>query len=890
MESTETRKTRTSAMSKKNLFLRDLIIVFICVLGMGGSLWFFRQGLLKSKEQLNKKPVGAVYWVNNNVKRLSNDRLQWEKLERFSYVYDRDTISTAALSDARINFTNGEILELAENTSVIIKYLNQEIFTVDLRAGEIEIQGSHLTMAVSAPAAAEPEASATRTANSGYTVNLDPRTSAGIKISENLNIKIYQGSGTVISKGKYLNIAAGETLRSDSSGNFSQVSPVTVSSPRNGTILFRNSQEAEKVKFEWRKSRSQVDSNVTLEISETRDFSRITASRNWENTESGEIELSPGTYYWKLFPSSSRENFDSGHLNIIETNASLALSPSDGSVVRYAPGKRELRFSWAVPAEAEAVLLEVADNPEMTRPRLMQLIKRTKNGTGTYKSTELGAGKWYWRIHPVFNNRISEETLYSAVNSFTFDESTGQPESSRRPKTVAAETAVTDFRNIYPPDSFTLEVNRTPDLLFTWKSPIRQINRFQITENLDFTGSMVINEEVYGSNFQCRLLKPGIYYWRVTGDKPGDSGTPTRLVVIPMLSGPALVTPTENETLRILDETPVTFRWRQVDYANSYIFSLFVEGREQALREVSSIQSDSVMVYFDHKTMGRFRWTVQGYAPPTETVSRRAGLVSHGNFNVNLGSGSAGGDPNSWTIPRIANMQSFLGEVDSPIRLLAPVSGVNVSGIQALRVPLQARWESDEPLRNIKLIVSRTTDPLSDPRAIVKYTSGTTTEFPPLSEGIWYWIIQADTIELNGITPGDPYWINVRAIPQLPSPGAIQPANESVIDLEQLTRDRNITFRWNPVDSANAYIFSLYRDETTPSLLLSSAPQGDLSYILSNLSILADGKYFWQVEAVVTNRSGVIEQRGAIVQHPFIIAIQRSSGLQTKRVGEVYGQ
>lgn len=891
------RKSATSAELKKFTLIRDIIIIFICVLGMGVSLWFFSRNILNSKEQPDEKPIGTVYWVNNNVKRLSAGRLQWEKLERNSQIFDRDMISSAAFSDAKISFVNGEILELSGNTSIGIKYLNQEIPSIDLMEGEIEIQSSQFNLAVIAAISETEGIYRTKVSVKKYTVNLDPRTGAGIKAFDDMIMKVYQGSGTLSSAGKFYNIAAGETLKADINGNISSNSQVVMFSPRNGTRIFHTSQIREAVKFEWRKTGDRSDSTVILEISETSNFSRLIGSWNWENADSAVIQLSPGTYYWKLFTRSSPENFDSGRLDIVQSNASRALYPANGSSISLQPGKREMHFSWIVPEEAEAVLLEAADNPEMTRPRLFQLIRRTKNGRGTYKSAELGTGKWYWRIQPVFHKRIWEGAEYSAVNSFVISEAAEQPVDRNKSASSAMEnnpSGGTAPRNIFPPDNFTIEANRTPDLLFTWKSPFPQGNRFQIAEHPDFTGSIVLNEEVSGSNFQCRRLKPGTYYWRLAANAAADtaenSSRPSRLVVIPSLPGPNLRTPAESEKLRIQEGIPVRFSWEQPEYANDYNFGIYIEGREQPLREVSSIHNNSVMVYFDSKTAGRFRWTVQGFTAATETASRRIGLISQGYFSVNLDSRMAQGDQISWTIPRISNMQSFMGEVVSPIRLIYPVSGVNIPGVQALRAPLQALWSSSEPLRNIKLIVSRTTDPLSDPRAIVKYTSGTSTEFPSLGEGIWYWIIQADTYELHGTTPGDPFWLNVLPIPQLPVPGIIQPAGDSVIDLEQLMKDRNIIFKWDTVNGANSYILSLYRDNTSPALIFTSLPQTNTSFTFDNLTLLNGGNYLWQVEAIYRSESGVIEQRGAIVQNSFTIEIQHSSDFQTHTTGTLYGQ
>ncbi|MCL2880469.1 MAG: hypothetical protein FWF29_09505, partial [Treponema sp.] len=98
--------------------LHNVLIVAICLLGIGVSLWFFRRDLNTTLEQLEEKPVGTVHWVNNTVQRLSIRRLQWERVIKFSSIYSGDIISTAALSIAKIDLATGGSLELSENSSV----------------------------------------------------------------------------------------------------------------------------------------------------------------------------------------------------------------------------------------------------------------------------------------------------------------------------------------------------------------------------------------------------------------------------------------------------------------------------------------------------------------------------------------------------------------------------------------------------------------------------------------------------------------------------------------------------------------------------------------------------------------------------------------------------
>ena len=68
-------------------------------------------------------------------------------------------------------------------------------------------------------------------------------------------------------------------------------------------------------------------------------------------------------------------------------------------------------------------------------------------------------------------------------------------------------------------------------------------------------------------------------------------------------------------------------------------------------------------------------------------------------------------------------------------------------------------------------------------------------------------------------------------------------------------------------------------------------PENITSYVLNDLSLLKYDNYKWQVEAVSINNSGLIDQRGVIMQHSFRLGTDRSDTLQTRQQqGIIYGQ
>ena len=883
-------------------FLQNSLVVLICLLGMGGTLWFFWKDLDTTFRQMEAKPVAAVSRLDNTVRYLKARRRQWVKLELSSVIHDGDIISTAAFSRAKINFVNGETLEISEDSTVLIHYNHEVIPQFELRQGEIFVQSASFNLALSIPRDSDPAQFSAPIAV--QTAVLDPYTSASLETKNGSVLKVFQGSGTLSSGGETRRAEAGQSLKTGTDGYFQNDPPVLILSPRNGTRILLTSHGKAPVKFFWHKSDPGKADGILLELSETGSFSSLTGTWYSEDNESAELELEEGTYYWKAFLAPSHEEIDSGRIEIIFTQGPRALFPADASVETFRSGNQEIRFYWTAPEEAEAVLLEVAANSDMSRPRLRQLIKMANSGGGSYVSSEIGPGNWYWRIRPVFPGELSEsgaistlmgagqsfwrvrpmsagilaDDLVSPVNFFTVEE-TDEPPVHDRKQLASLPDTLSIPRLVFPPDNYTLESSRSPDLLFSWANSASHNGRIQIADRSDFSGFLIRDEEIYGSNIRCSFLEPGIYYWRIV-ESDTRAAAPSRLVITPALEAPRPESPKENEKLNIEDGRAVTFSWERKSYANLYRFCLYAEGNNTALAEISSLQTNSVHVYFDTVTAGAFRWTVQGISMPTKTFSGRNGLVSESHFVIEPREGVEQGRQSAWTSPRIANVESYSGEIHSPITLIYPPLGANIPGLESLRSPLEARWAFSEPLANVQLIVSGTSDPASDPKAIIKNLSSSSLTFPPLREGIWYWTIRGDTSYSRGITSGDPFWFNVLPVPLLPSPRIGQPKDRSVIDIEQLTRDKNITFSWEGVRGANAYIFSLYRGSSPPSLIYSTKPEASLSCLFDNLILLNYGNYLWQVEAVNRDRNNVIDQRGIIEQHPFTINIQNTGRLQ----------
>ena len=438
-------------------------------------------------------------------------------------------------------------------------------------------------------------------------------------------------------------------------------------------------------------------------------------------------------------------------------------------------------------------------------------------------------------------------------------------------------------RVLFPPDNYFSSSAQTPDLLYTWENPKFQKIAFQIASRSDFTGPLMVNQKLTGTAIQGLFLPPGTYYWRVLREEgsPVLAGThPMRLIVLRSFSSPEILTPREGEKLRIAEGIPVDFRWEKLNYADTYDFKLFSVENKVPLYEVSSLADTVVQAYFNPYTAGRYRWTVQANIDSWGGIIRKHGLITSHYFSIGPGSAPS--------VPGFVRGVIKSGAVNAPITLLAPWTGS--SFINSRLSPHTVRWSVNDNFINTRVIFSRDQDPVADPQAVIQYVDEgeTSINLPDLGEGVWYWIVQGETHGGQGFSAASPSWFTIQPQSPLDSPAYIQPVREAVFTLEQLTAERRITFIWEEVSDADAYIFSLF-DAEKNKLLFSASPIPDTSFELTDLALLTADDYNWQVEAVSLTRNGTIERRGIIQQSSFEVKITHSENLRATSQGTAYG-
>jgi len=301
--------------------------------------------------------------------------------------------------------------------------------------------------------------------------------------------------------------------------------------------------------------------------------------------------------------------------------------------------------------------------------------------------------------------------------------------------------------------------------------------------------------------------------------------------------------------------TRTEFNWRPVAGAEYYVFRIYT-----AANRINPVYDQAVVnitrhsVLMDSFANGTYYWTIQA--------------IPRGEIGTE-----------QFTLRRL-----------QPVTLDSPAQGTVLSGLTALRQQTVFQWSSTESIGRSRFVLSRNPNPLQGPAAIERISPGRTISLDRLNEGIWYWTVEAQSPEGLNISAVSPRQLQVLPIPILPEPQNRLPATGRRFEADDLRAQRTITFSWSAVNGANAYILSLYHETAAGRRqLVRTNPENRTSWTLENLSILDQGTFIWQVEAVNSNQSGTIEQRGRIGENTFIVDVPLPGPVQKRDMGRLYG-
>jgi hypothetical protein len=463
--------------------------------------------------------------------------------------------------------------------------------------------------------------------------------------------------------------------------------------------------------------------------------------------------------------------------------------------------------------DAPRYLLEVADNPAMQAPRL----NTTLQGLSLLYSG-LEEGTWYWRVTPVYPDDYQGSPASSALSSFVIQRD--------------APLAAPDLRSPMPDSTADIAAG---SVYFSWDNVSEAMSyALQISNDESFINLLLnqnLSENFYA--FQNSAINGGRYYWRVSyidieGSrspmsesrsfiviKSGDAASASALSSRLSLAKPELEYPRNRIVPSESDN--ITFRWKAVAAAETYEFFLYA-GSDSPGADGSQIVYQAVLletslpIPVSYLTEGTYYWTVRAL------TSGQGSLPALGQFTIRS--------------PR-------------NVALEYPPEAHTFSGFTALRQPGAVLWSSSENIGSARFILSQDPELQGTPlRAIPN--PGYSVALPRLTEGTYYWTVQAETVD--GIDISAPQIASFRVLPAEAARVSLHfPEDGHVFtSLEALRKPAAI--RWNstePVGNARL-VLSREADSRNEAAVLMDIANPALSIPMPQL---AEGTYSWTLEA-----------------------------------------
>ncbi|MDR1893906.1 MAG: hypothetical protein LBQ61_04335 [Spirochaetales bacterium] len=892
----------------------DIIIYSLCLLGMFLSLNAFRLDLNQTLTRQNEQPVGTISFKRKSAQRRFSDRVLWDRLRQESPIYDGDFIRTAELSEATITFVGGGVVDLSESTLIQL-HGDSRGARIDISEGAVNAAALGTTLVL---------------ASGDRLITLD----------QNAVVRAGVGGGDLLYR----------VLEGSAAGENGTALKAAALAPRPSARLLFPGEGKLTVPFRWNRIDLNPEEPVRLEVAENQEFTRMVFQGDFTGQQAS-TDLGAGVYYWRISVPGEEDSpslmLNTSAFRVVAVPPPVLITPAQGYLFQYRARRPQVRFQWAEITEVVSYLLEAADNPEMNNP----LLAREVQGTSLYTS-ELGPGTWYWRVRPLFPpgwegaigeaspasfqivqrgsleapelqspdhrglvnisqgrgdlyfswqagpeamsytirispNQDLSEALINGVSRDNFfiyraeetllrpgiyywavfqTDVEGNDSAFSEGRSFTAIEGELIQRTVFPPDGYTIAVNRLPDLRFTWKSNLPLATRFQVSDRADF-GEMVQNEEVVGEGIQGRPLPEGRWYWRIRAESPAGSvfeTPPKSFIIAQALPAPVLREPADAGRALIPEGTALQFVWEASRGAEYYQFKLFHQGNpNEAVFENLFYGGTRLSLLMDPYPEGEYRWTVQGFASESSLSTRRSGLLAEGLF----------------TARKVR-----------PISLDYPANGAQIEGLTAYFQPEMVQWSSVDQAVETRFVLSQRPD-FRDPLSQTDNPAQTLT-LPRLRPGTYYWTVRGQASDGFDISPQAPRSFTVLPIPPLPAVENLLPRNGRVITAADLRQNRSISFSWDEMPEATAYLFALQK-ESGPVILQEIL--GQPGFVLEDLTLLDRGTFVWRVEAVMVDSLGDrgdegILRRGQEQESRFSLDFALPGAARVQEPGLLYGR
>ena len=916
----------------------DFFVIFFCLAVCVLSLFFFWKDLNRYTVREDQKPIAKILFRHKTAQRKFTDRVVWERVQNNTPLYNADTIRTSDLSQAVIEVNDGSQLEIYENTMIRIFESAAGISAVLSGNGNVTIK----TTEDSAGLTLQLDNGSKIKLESGSTLNADTTKGDGEISVESGSAELFNTSGDSIS------IGSGEVASVSSSGD-SKTKELNVNSiPKNYRVLNTSGKEID-IPVVYKVSDEYENEDIIFETSYFKDFSVIENTQTKKGSGTVDVKIKDRNVYWRLYNVESKENTEdfseennkllseTGKITVSNIEKTQLLSPKNGTDYVYVDLMPSVNLSWTTSEWAASYKVEVAMDDAFNN-----IIVEKTESQGNTKINVLEKGKYFWRITPFYSVKensiedISETgtftvtkldkaeppTLYvPADDSIVYSETSvadvvfnwksqvknaqytfflsdnpdfencmvtedtpntsyamklqafkeykkfywkvERSSASDIEKSVSKNSNFTlmlrsdnDIRLIYPVENYTIDINELPLFDFHWKS--NSDVTLQVSSDEKFN-TLVVQKTVTENSTRLNNIPEGKYFWRIK-DANENQTEKRSFIVTKQLDSPQLIYPESEKILVVKNDSSVNFRWKEVTGADYYKFKLYKYKEDKPLVSFNSVKENSLSVELPKPVENEnavYSFSVQAVSEEKANSSERISLKSE----------------------RIFSMRNR----KTPL-LLYPAEGVIIDGLTAIRKNTQFTWK-DEEGGTKNLFVLKKIEKNGYAKTVKQIDNAKSgIEISRLTEGNYEWsYISDEQIQSRKFSVGK--------IPQLLKPILVNPSDRFEITPEYLRKNRNIVFEWAAVNGATDYVFDLYRITSDGRRkLLYEKKQRNRKITFTDLSMLDNGLFEWNVTALCFAKDGYLEQNGLTGRNVFTIHIPVPGQIKPKETEEQYGE
>jgi hypothetical protein len=546
---------RNMKFSKSDWSFTTVAILLLFLLS-----WLLYRDFTAGLDAGDREQVGVLTFKRRTAERKLSGSTLWQGMDASVAVYNLDSIRTSADSEATITLNDGTKIALEDNTMIVLNFVDDQA-AVNFEYGSMQAQ-----------ATGDKDL---RVKSGDSEISLSDGDARISGQDNELELEVQKGEATVRKGDQEQQVRENEVAGLDGDDVRVEKNPLVLLSPGDQSRFFATGKR-QTVAFTW-----QAQGAVTLQVASDRSFASIVAQGQQINGT--QAAVGPGIYYWRIVQNGKSSPVR--RFAVYEQQAPVLQMPLGGADFAYRDNPPLIQFLWSRLDGVSSYRIVVSQNRNLSSPVINeQLVVNSI-------SRNLNPGTYYWQVQPL--SSADGSVSPSGIGSFQVS----RKEKLEAPIPLSPMNA-----------TFVQGAIQRDGLSFSWKQdPEIGTVSFQLSSDASFQ-STVAAANVSGNVYRYQgELRPGTYYWRLTG--AGFSSSRVARFQVADKERIDVVTPPAGETIASMrEETSVRFAWKGGPGSYRLLVSRRADLSSPATAETTSRSST-----INGLAPGNYYWKVQRF-------------------------------------------------------------------------------------------------------------------------------------------------------------------------------------------------------------------------------------------------------------------------------------